>query len=472
VTADRNSGKAIFTAPTDISLAAPGPGKALVVIAGSHLSTHALPLTGSVIIGRSPDCDVVIDEPSVSRQHARLDLGQPFFLTDLGSTHGSSIGGARLGLGEAAEIRVGVPFEVGRVTLMLREAGPVFEARADEPPARAVGADDPMAQARDLVLRVAAGTISVLIIGETGVGKELMAETVHRHSPRAAGPFVKLNCAALTESLLESELFGHEKGAFTGATAVKKGLLEAAHGGSVFLDEVGELPLPLQVKLLRAVEERMIRKVGGLEPRPIDVRFIAATNRDLHEEIARGSFREDLYYRLAGATVYIPPLRERTGEIEPLARSFLERAAGELGRQVPALGDDALAWLLGHAWPGNVRELRNTIERAILLAEGGGIRAEHVATTAAHRPAAPAGYVTPVPPAAPEVATSERSATMKEEVQREVEAIERQRILEALDECAGNQTRAAKLLGMSRRALINRLDAYDIPRPRKGPKKR
>jgi DNA-binding NtrC family response regulator len=249
--------------------------------------------------------------------------------------------------------------------------------------------------------------------------------------------------------LLESELFGHERGAFTGAVQAKPGLLESASGGTAFLDEIGELPASLQVKLLRVVEERKVRRVGAIEPIDIDVRFVAATNRDLEAEVAAGNFRQDLYYRLAGASVHIPPLRERRAEIEPLAETFLEGAAAELGRPSPALSPSARRWLRRHDWPGNVRELRNVIERAVLLAEGDSIELSHL-------PSAEVAAETP--------------QTMQAEIQQEVSAIEKQRILEALEACAGNQTRAAKMLGMSRRAFINRLDAYGIPRPRKGRK--
>src|SRR5205823_4677188 len=196
---------------------------------------------------------------------------------------------------------------------------------------------------RRLVERVAPGTISVLILGETGVGKEVLAETVHRESKRASKPFLKLNCAALSESLLESELFGHEKGSFTGALATKPGLLETADGGTVFLDEVGDLPLSMQVKLLRVLEERQVLRVGGLKPRPINVRFVSATNRDIEAEVGRGHYREDLFYRLNGVSLVIPPLRDRPEELEPLANEFIAASMRALGRsEGPALSPEAL----------------------------------------------------------------------------------------------------------------------------------
>ncbi|HEX2687909.1 MAG TPA: sigma 54-interacting transcriptional regulator, partial [Kofleriaceae bacterium] len=295
--------------------------------------------------------------------------------------------------------------------------------------------------------RIAAGDISVLIIGETGVGKEVMAEEIHRRSPRVAQPFLRLNCGALSESLLESELFGHERGAFTSAVAVKPGLLETADGGVVLLDEIGEMPMSLQVKLLRVIEEKQVRRVGGVKSRPLDVRFIAATNRDLKEHAARGLFRQDLYYRLAGATLEIPALRKRPGDIEPLARTFLLHASRHLG--VPAtISPEALALLRTYSWPGNIRELRHVIERAVLLAGNTPITPEHLALEG--------------------VGAEDRGRTvLPEESDGSDNDERRQNIINVLSACGGNQSRAARQLGMSRGALIRRLEQYGIIRPRK-----
>jgi MoxR-like ATPase len=243
---------------------------------------------------------------------------------------------------------------------------------------RAVVVDGAMRELERLVERIAQGTISVLIMGETGVGKEILAERVHRLSPRAGRPFVRLNCAALSESLVESELFGHERGAFTGAGVLKPGLLETADGGTVFLDEVGELPLAVQAKLLRVLEDRQVQRVGALKPRAIDVRFVAATNRDLEAEVQRGRFREDLYFRLNGISLVIPPLRQRVSEISGLARAFISLAARASSRAEPVLSREALALLEGYRWPGNIRELRNAMERAVLLCTGREIGLAHL----------------------------------------------------------------------------------------------
>jgi len=317
--------------------------------------------------------------------------------------------------------------------------------------------DPAMQRLYKLLERVAAGTISVLILGETGAGKEVLAERLHRLSPRATKPFLGLSCAALTESLLESELFGHEKGAFTGAIAAKPGLLESAEGGTIFLDEVGEMPLSTQAKLLRVIETRQVLRVGGLKPRAIDVRFVAATNRDLEAEVASSGFRRDLYFRLNGISIVIPPLRERQAEIVALAQLFLERAAAQSGRKpIPRLAPESLALLQSYAWPGNIRELKNVIERALLLCLGARILPEHLPLEKIRASIASVEDVQrPMPlQAAP--------------VRAELEALERRRILDALTACAGNQTKAAKMLGMSRRTFLHRLDTYGVARPRKG----
>jgi len=301
-----------------------------------------------------------------------------------------------------------------------------------------------------LAERAAAGTINVLIAGETGVGKELLAETVHRASPRREGPYVCLNCAALSESLLESELFGHERGAFTGAVAAKPGLLETAAGGTLFLDEVGELPLATQAKLLRVIETREVTRLGSVRPRRIDVRFIAATNRELEAEVGRGAFRQDLYFRLNGITLTIPPLRTRVDEIPHLAETFARQICRDLGRAPPVLLPPIVKLLESYAWPGNIRELKNVVERAVLLSIGPVIGREHL----------------PVDKLSPTVAIP-TPAPGVESTQKMPAPPERDRIVAALNACAGNQSRAAEMLGMPRRTFVNKLDAYKIPRPKK-----
>ncbi len=303
--------------------------------------------------------------------------------------------------------------------------------------------------------RAAISQINILILGETGVGKEILARSVHNLSPRKAGPFLALNCAALTETLLEAELFGHEKGVFTGAVQARAGLLESASGGTVFLDEVGDLPATIQTKLLRVLEERKVMRVGARAARSVDVRFVAATNKDLETASTQGSFRQDLYYRLNGISFTIPPLRERPGEIAALSQMFLTRAQVELGHCGSLeLSPPALALLETYSWPGNVRELRNAIERAVVLCQSDRLLPEHL-------PPKVQGAM-PVQESAGEPGADDPRVRLH----REMAELERRRILEALEQTAGNQTQAAELLGVSRRTLVYRLNTLGLPRPR------
>jgi DNA-binding NtrC family response regulator len=311
--------------------------------------------------------------------------------------------------------------------------------------------------------QIAPGDISVLIVGETSVGKEVLARAVHDASRRRARPFVAIHCAALPENLLESELFGHEKGAFTGATQAQKGLLESAEGGTVFLDELGEIPLSVQVKLLRAIETKRVLRVGSRAEKAIDVRFVSATSADLEADIGRGVFRADLYYRLAGHTLAVPPLRARVPEIVPIARMFLGEVSSQLGRAVPRLEAGAVSALESYAWPGNVRELRNVIERAALLSGGEVLERSHLPVRVIEQDRASLPNPTP-----PNRDSSPRDLRIADGALRaEIEAVEREKIIAALARCAGNQTQAAQHLGISRRTLVARLSEYDIPRPRK-----
>ncbi len=295
-----------------------------------------------------------------------------------------------------------------------------------------------------------------------------------RARARAGRPFLRLNCAALTETLLESELFGHEKGSFTGATAAKAGLLESAEGGTVFLDEVGDMPLTTQVKLLRVIEEQKVRRVGAVRPTEIDVRFVSATNRDLELEVQRGTFRKDLFFRLNGISFVIPPLRERVAEIEPLARMLISDACRRMGRaEEPELTPEVLALLRQYPWPGNIRELRNVIERAVLLCAGKRLALSHLPAEkmsshfAMRKPEqaspAPSSLFTMPTPPPPLLQGGPGPAELREQLAQ----AERQRIVDALSRCAGNQTEAAISLGISRRTLVKRLSTFNIPRPRK-----
>jgi DNA-binding NtrC family response regulator len=311
-----------------------------------------------------------------------------------------------------------------------------------------------MTRLRATVARAARANVSILLLGETGVGKEVTARSIHDSSPRARGPFIALNCGGMSASLLDSELFGHEKHAFTGAMAAKVGLIEAAQGGTLFLDEVGEMPMAMQCKLLRTLETREVRPVGGLTNRPVDVRILAATNVDIEEAVAKGTFRADLMYRLNTLTLTIPPLRARRDELPGLTEAFLDRARRDTGRETLRLSTEAMARLYSHDWPGNIRELRNVIDRAVLLCDGDEIRPQDLLLDAKRvapdEPGRRPSHLVSLPTSAAPGAASERD-----------------RILQALDACGRNQTKAAQLLGISRRSLVAKLDRYQLPRPQK-----
>ena len=537
----------------------------LLIVGDGVLATEALPSRGQVSLGRAPECDVRIDDVSISRNHAILDLDSPFSIIDNASANGTWIDDRRLTANQAVPIRIDQAIRLGSVMVMVQRraattAAPrrlrtheYFESRLEDEcdrnrpfaiahvigedsavlrqlaasvlagddviasyapgelellllgdetrglvaertldtafeargivarigsaswprdgreshvlvaraRSRAEGqvlatgdgdvvvADERMRALYQMVAQVAQAEISVLLQGETGVGKEVFAETIHRRSPRADKPFLKLNCAALQESLLESELFGYEKGAFTGAVQAKPGLLEVAAGGVVFLDEIGELLPNLQAKLLRVLDEKKLTRVGGLQPRPIDVRIVSATNRDLDADVRANTFRRDLLYRLNGFSILIPPLRERVEEILPLAGKFATAIAVRSGRPVPRITDAAIAMLRAYSWPGNVRELRNVIERAMVLATGNTIDTRDLPE---ERMRASSDV-----PAEPQLVAQHES----------IDSVEKQKILAALETCAGNQTHAANLLGISRRTLINKMEKFALPRPRK-----
>jgi two-component system response regulator AtoC len=351
---------------------------------------------------------------------------------------------------------IGKPFRADQLLLTIRKAVERERLRqtveqlqeelsALRAPSGIVGRGAAMQQVLSVAAKVARHPSTVLVTGESGTGKELVARYIHSSSPRAAEPLVAVNCGAIPENLLESELFGHAKGAFTGATAEKRGLFEEADGGTLFLDEIGELPSPLQVKLLRALQEGEIRRVGDNTARAVDVRLIAATARDLEAEVAAGRFRADLYYRINVVCLHLPPLRDRREDIPELVRHFVQLYGRRLGLSVSAVSPAAMRLLMEYAWPGNVRELENVIERGLVLAEGPQIEPEQL----------------PAMIRSPGAAAPTRDE-LDLSVKRQTAALERGLIRSALERTGGNRTRAAKLLELSHRALLYKIREYGL----------
>jgi two-component system response regulator AtoC len=402
-----------------------------------------------ILIGRSSGATIQIDDPKVSREHARIVRKDGALqLVDLGSRNGTRVNGTAA-RGESRPLASGDTILVGGAEILIAEtagqraahdAGQPDKDDGDELPGVVIS-DPAMAQVFERVRRVAQAGTTVLLLGETGVGKEVIAEQIHRLSPRAGGPFVRLNCGSLPETLLESELFGHERGAFTGADRRKPGFLETADGGTLLLDEIGELGSSMQTRLLRVLEDRKFMRVGGREEITSDLRVVAATNRELEREVSAGRFRQDLYFRLSAFIIRVPPLRERPSEIDLFAELFARQFAKRMNRARFRLGGDAMAVLRAHDWPGNVRELRNAIEHAVVLAEDGVVAPHHL----------------------PDTVRGARSAGAASGGMRgQVAETERRAIEEAMNAEDGNQTRAARRLGISRRALIYKLDKHGL----------
>ncbi len=352
------------------------------------------------------------------------------------------------------------PFTTAEVVLTLRKAEEREKLRrevtrlrkrvkADQRYPEIVAKSAGMREAVELATKVAQHPSTVLITGESGTGKELIARLIHGASPRADRPFVPINCGAIPENLLESELFGHVKGAFTGAHVDRAGLFEEADGGSLFLDEIGELPSQLQVKLLRALQEGEIRRVGDSAAHKVDVRLVAATARDLEQEVREGSFRSDLYYRINVVRIHLPPLRQRTEDIPPLTRHFIERFAKQLSIDVSGFEPAAMKLLLGHPWYGNVRQLENVVERAMVLAEGPTVRPEDLPDFIRHPETSVEGPFESLP--ADELSIKKQTAEL-----------ERRLIGRALQVTDGNRTKAAELLDLSYRALLYKIRDYGL----------
>jgi DNA-binding NtrC family response regulator len=458
----------------------------LLVFSGGTSWMYRLPLSGTVVIGRSETADLRIDERSISRQHARLVLdGDAATITDLGSHNGTYVNKVRITGSQLLQ-----PNDVIRIhkaILVFHATSLTDSPTAGEPPEgydpdpetsdaaiagaaqlsglerpcriltvgaqRAIVADPIVVQLYALIDRLAPVGLPVLITGETGCGKELVATAIHTLSQRGARPLISLNCAALHDSLVEGELFGYERGAFLGASGSKPGLIESASGSTLFLDEVGELAPAIQAKLLRVLESNRVTRVGDVREREVDVRFVAATNRDLEADVAAGRFRRDLFFRLSAATLHMPPLRQRLLELPLLAVAFLEEACRLHGRSVMRISDGAMAVLLGHPWPGNIRELKNLMQYVAAAVTSEVLLAEHISERL--------GRLRPVLPPAVDLATPEDSPRFRP-IADELRELEITRIRQALEATGGNQTRAAGLLAMPVRTFFEKAKQYGL----------
>ena len=437
-------------------------------------------------VGRRKSANIVLDHAWVSERHAVITAADPPYIVDVGSRNATFVDGHRVVVGTPQPLPSGSVISIGGFSMLVTRAeqsgmsGVLRCARpalASEAPSTAplagmgeqapIVRDQRMRELYTFAQQIARSSVSVLIIGETGSGKELMAQAIHKSSPRRRRALVTLNCATIPETLVESELFGYERGAFSGAVAAKRGLFEEANGTTFFLDEIGELPASVQAKLLRVLETGEVLRLGAVRPVHVDVRIVAATNRDLASQVKRGSFRADLFYRLNGLTISIPPLRERRDDVEDLARYFAQRAGEGNVEFSPA----ALDALRNYNWPGNVRELKSVIERALLIGEG---RVIEVSALNLQPSSAPPEAIPPASLAKPDPSEIEETERFSADelptsvFRAELDRREQRRIREALDRTGGNQTEAARLLNISRRTLMKRMDRFGMSRPRKG----
>lgn len=420
----------------------------LVVVEGPSCGARVKIEGGKATVGSSSACTLALADRAVSRMHCELEVSESrIVIRDLGSTNGTFVGelsvrdadllpGSLVRAGTSA-FRVEVEGQEKPVALSSRES---FGELA--------GKSLAMRAVYSMLERVAPTDATVLLTGETGTGKDVAARALHDESPRRAGPFVPVDCGAIPENLIESELFGHVRGAFTGAVQSRKGAFEEAHGGTLFLDEIGEMPVAMQAKLLRALESRSIRRVGATALVPVDVRIVAATHRSLARSVNEGTFREDLYYRLAVVEVTLPPLRARQGDVELLAQRFFRKLAPPGTR----LSSDTLRALSARSWPGNVRELRNHVERAVAL---GHVQDESAPSSLSPAPEfLPSGLESLVPLSLP----------LKEAREKWTEAFESIYVRAMLAETGGNVTRAAERAGVSRRFLQRTLARLGLGR--------
>ena len=416
-------------------------GGIFLVIKGPDRGESVRLVDRPVHFGSSPSCEMVLSDKTVSRKHVMAELvGDEVMMVDCGSTNGTFIQGSRF---EKISIGFGAEVKLGRTVIKFLPDEEVVEPEPSHDSAfgSIVGFDTKMRQLFNLLTDVAATNATVLIEGETGTGKELIAEEIHNHSPRRDGPFVVFDCGSVPRELIESMLFGHVKGSFTGAVTDRKGAFAEAHGGTIFLDEIGEMALDLQPSLLRVLDKRAVRKVGSNTYEKIDVRVVAATNRDLRAEVAKKTFREDLYYRLAVIRVSVPPLRERGSDIPLLVQHFINSFNGGLN-----VTPEDMAKLQRHSWPGNVRELRNVMERACLLSRGDSVNIDDALSSEAGGPQL--GIRTDLP--------------FKEAKGQLVEMFEREYIEDLMRRHKMNLSAAAREAQIDRKHLRELIRKYDL----------
>jgi len=420
----------------------------VAVIAGTNKGEEAICTSDEISVGTDLGNDLVLTDETVSRHHCVFSSTPGGIgLRDLGSTNGTNVGAARINDGlvpSGAEVRLGQT--VLRVEALDDELSEPLRHEGHFGPL--MGASAAMRRVFSIIERVAASESTVLLEGETGTGKTLIAEEIHKRSRRAHGPFVVVDCGAIPPTLVESELFGHEKGSFTGATAARAGAFESANGGTVFLDEIGELPLEMQPKLLRAIENRVVKRLGAQNPIELDLRLIAATNRDLRQEVNQRTFRSDLYYRLNVLRLRIPPLRERRDDVAVLVAHFYEQFAGTPGSEPPA---ELLEHMLRRPWPGNVRELRAAVERAVLLGDPNLWSELSDSDPGVSKPSEPVADV-----------VEEEGVSYREAKARMVNRFERDFLVGLMERSSGNLTRAARDARMDRGHLRELLRRHNV----------
>ena len=412
-------------------------------------------------IGASQELDVLLTDPTVSRRHAeivRTPIG--VLLRDLNSTNGTFVGQVRI-----REVFLGpeTRFRVGRTEMIFNQEDEVIDIAPSEEESfeGVIGASVAMRQVFGILQRVAPTNLTVLIQGETGTGKELISRAVHARSRRASGPFVVFDCGAAPDNLVESELFGHKRGAFTGAVGDRPGVFELAHTGTIFLDEIGELPLELQPKLLRVLEQREVRRVGGSRMKAIDVRVVVATNRNLREEVARKTFREDLFYRLNVVEIHLPALRDRYADLPLLVNHLINRADHNPG--VASVSEEVMSLFESYRWPGNVRELNNCIVRALPFCDTNQIT---ISTLPESLRAANTHRQTPeIPTPSFSMPAVDKNIPFKDAKEQLIEAFEREYLLDLLDRHGGNVSRVARSAHMDRKSITRLMKKHGIKRP-------